>query len=34
MGHVNNLVAAQTILKNNSLITKLRETHVDTVLPT
>lgn len=33
MGHANNLVAAQTILKNNSLITKLRETHIDTVLP-
>jgi uncharacterized membrane protein YgaE (UPF0421/DUF939 family) len=33
IGHVNNLVAAQTILKNNSLITKLRETHIDTVLP-
>ncbi|WP_338165785.1 FUSC family protein [Vibrio sp. 10N] len=33
MGHTNNLVAAQTILKNNSLITKLRETHSDTVLP-
>lgn len=33
IGHANNLVAAQTILKNNLLITKLRETHVDTVLP-
>ncbi|GAL22221.1 hypothetical protein JCM19235_2916 [Vibrio maritimus] len=33
MGHANNLVAAQTILKNNSLITKLRETHIDTILP-